>query len=264
MDRALRGAEHRRRLRVGPAFEQAEHHDRPEPVGEPGDLGVHGRPHLVGLDGGRGRRGHRHLVREGSIGPPGAAAGGLQGDQVRHPVQPAGERLASDGRGRRGEGEEHGLEGVLGVGVAAEPAAAEREHHRPVPADEPGEGVAVGGADVPAEQVGIGVGRRRAEPAEDAEEPAGRCAHPHLRPGADAGRVPADRRGLRKYSRKFRHPADTPILTAADRGRKGVVRGCGAALRAATARVPPGSPSRHPHYVCHEPIKLIDKLFHIR
>ena len=68
--------------------------------------------------------------------PPGGRASALQGRLVGDPVQPVPQPLPRDDGGRlAGQDEEGGLEGVLGV-VVAEHAAADAQHHRPVPADQ--------------------------------------------------------------------------------------------------------------------------------
>src|SRR5581483_8960331 len=109
-----------------------------------------------------------------AAGLPEAPAGGPGADPPGDAVEPPGERPAgADGAGVPDQREEGGLEGVLGVGAAAEDPAARTEDHRPVPPDDrlEGEGVAVGGE--PAEEFAVGqVGQPVAggEPAEVVDE----------------------------------------------------------------------------------------------
>jgi hypothetical protein len=71
-------------------------------------------------------------------------------------VQPAAEPVpVADARGGPDEGEEGGLEGVLGVGVGREHVPADVPDERPVPADEPGERGRVAGPGEPGEQVAV-------------------------------------------------------------------------------------------------------------
>ena len=102
---------------------------------------------------------------------PGAESGAV-GDAV----EPASDGLAvGDGGGLLGQDEEGRLEGVLGVLGVAEDAAADGQHHRPVPAHQGREGGVVAAGDELAEQLPVreaaAVGQRRlAEPPEH---------HPH-------------------------------------------------------------------------------------
>src|SRR5438132_1630434 len=67
-------------------------------------------------------------------GPAGGAVLRLQGRAVGHLVQPTAHGLPpADARGLAHENEESGLEGVLGVRLRAQDAAADVEHHAAVP-----------------------------------------------------------------------------------------------------------------------------------
>src|SRR5439155_16911784 len=71
--------------------------------------------------------------------------------------QPAGER-----RGLAGQHQERRLERVVGVGFVAEPAAADAQHHRPVPADDGRERLLVAVAHEEVEELTVGaVGPRQ-------------------------------------------------------------------------------------------------------
>jgi hypothetical protein len=67
---------------------------------------------------------------------------GIQGDAISGPMQEAGQRslLAQLGRAA-GQDEKCGLEGVFGVLWMPEYAAANGANHRPIAADEGGEGI---------------------------------------------------------------------------------------------------------------------------
>jgi hypothetical protein len=99
------------------------------------------------------------------IGEAGAAEAGVAGSVEGDAVEPAGQAL---GAGQRGglaqQGEEGGLEGVLGgVGVAQD-AAADGQDHRAVPADEQGEGVLLAGVAEARQQLAVGQVRGGAAP----------------------------------------------------------------------------------------------------
>src|SRR5947209_3105869 len=69
--------------------------------------------------------------------PRGGLRPRLEGSAVGDPVEPASDRYCLADRPRlAGEDEERRLEGVLGVGLVAQYAAADVEHHYPVTAQQ--------------------------------------------------------------------------------------------------------------------------------
>jgi hypothetical protein len=108
-----------------------------------------GGPVRLGCGGKVGGQGLR-----GGVGPGLAAS--AKGGAVGDAVQPAGERRAAPERAcLPGEGEEGGLEGVLGVLPVAQEPAADAEHHGAVPPDEHLEGGLVAAGGEPFEEVAV-------------------------------------------------------------------------------------------------------------
>ena len=65
---------------------------------------------------------------------------GLEGDSIGNAVQPARQRFAlANGRGVLGEGEEGGLEGVLGILIVAQDMPADVPDERPMALEQNGE-----------------------------------------------------------------------------------------------------------------------------
>ena len=88
---------------------------------------------------------------------PGRGDVRLDRDAVRHAVQPAAQGLAPPDRaGLLDQDEEGRLEGVLGVVGVAEDAAADREHHRPVPRHQGLERRRIGLGEEAVEELGVG------------------------------------------------------------------------------------------------------------
>jgi hypothetical protein len=85
------------------------------------------------------------------------AGAGVEGDAVGDLVEPAGEGLAAaDGAGAASEGEERGLEGVLGLVGIAEDATADVQHHFPVAPHEQFKGGLVVAVVEPFQELSVG------------------------------------------------------------------------------------------------------------
>jgi hypothetical protein len=111
---------------VGAALQVAQHDRHPVLLGQPPQLPVEQRSQ-VEPDVSLQRRGLGHVSH---LPFPGAPAGGnrpgLQGGAAGDAVQPVADQLAGHDRGRpAGEDEEGGLEGVLGVLLVGQHAAAD-------------------------------------------------------------------------------------------------------------------------------------------
>jgi hypothetical protein len=150
-------------LLARPALQVAQHDGGAVVVGQAAQLLIQQWPHVGpfvswgGLGVGR--------YRDPRFPPPAPGVGpaGLQRRLAGDPVQPVGDLLPRrDGLGLRGEDEEGGLEGVLGV-VVAEQASAHAPDHRPVPFDERGEGGLVAALDEAAEQLAVAEARAVAQ-----------------------------------------------------------------------------------------------------
>ena len=158
--RARRAAEPAGGVLVRQPFQVAQDERRPVLLRAAGRLPRRGRPELVPrgapIGAGRPAREARRLCGEG--GRRAAGGPGLDGGPVGDPVEPVA-RAGPAGRWSAAfadQDEEGGLERVLGVVGVAEDAAADAQHHRPVPADERGERGLVAGVEEPAEQFGVG------------------------------------------------------------------------------------------------------------
>ena len=124
-----------------PAVQVAQDDRNPVLVRQPGQFRVEDRlqvgPGLVGGDG-RVRHGVHLLLL---CLPAGGRPAGLEGGPVRDSVEPVPDQVPrTDRGGPPGQDEEGGLEGVLGQVRVADHAAADAQDHRPVPADQGGEG----------------------------------------------------------------------------------------------------------------------------
>src|SRR5579884_1156728 len=95
--------------------------------------------------------------------PSGRCAPRLACHSVGYAVQPAGNRAAlADGAGSAGQDEEGGLPDILGIGLAAKPAAAQLLDHRPMPLHQSRKGALVPLLGEAREQLGIAdIGSRR-------------------------------------------------------------------------------------------------------
>ena len=199
LDRADRAAEPPRRLLLRQALEVAEHHGRPIPAGQPGDLLVDRRPQFVPAFG-VGRRGFVGGIEPFEAPDAGPLGPGDGPRPQRHPdadpVEPSPERIVhADQRGLAGEDEEHRLERIgRGVVVAQHPAA-DAQDHRAVPLHQ-GRKRRLGRGDIlPAEEPRQQLGIR--QPADDADAEQrlqviadrSRDPHPHLLGSANANRA---------------------------------------------------------------------------
>jgi hypothetical protein len=90
-------------------------------------------------------------------GAEGEARAKAQGDPAGHSVQPAGERLTTADRpGLAHQGEESGLEGVLGIVGTIQDAVAGTQHQPLVPPDQQLESVRVALGQEAFQQLGVG------------------------------------------------------------------------------------------------------------
>ncbi len=139
LERADGEAELPRRLLVGQALEVAEDDRRPEPLGEPVELGVDVRTGLrrhLGFD-----RVRLHLGPPLLDGPPAGRPEPRPGrDLERDPEEPARHRVGpSDRAGPLRQDQERRLRRVLGVVEVWQRVAADAQDHRPVALDQLGE-----------------------------------------------------------------------------------------------------------------------------
>jgi hypothetical protein len=128
------------RLPPGPALQVAQDDQDSVLVRQGPEFPVEDRAEVgpeagVGCNGLGGFDGFDELPLTGN--PPGPHLPRLPGRLAGRPVEPVGDRLArGDGRRPAHEDDERGLEGVFGVVLVAEDAAADAPHHRGVAAHE--------------------------------------------------------------------------------------------------------------------------------
>jgi hypothetical protein len=133
LDRADRDLQPRRGLLVGQPLQVAQHDRGAEPLGEPVEL-------LIERGAGLGRQvgpGGLSLHLGASLldgRPPRRLRPTPRGDLQRHAEEPARQRVGpADRSGPPRQDQERRLGGILGVVEPAQDAAADAEHHRPVP-----------------------------------------------------------------------------------------------------------------------------------
>src|SRR5262249_22190230 len=115
-------------------FQAAEDERLAEGLGGAGGLPLGEGPELPPSGAGPGGAPPRRAPPPPLLAPPGRGPSGRGGPAAPHSVERAGQGLAlADRAGLPGQEEEGGLEGVLGILLLAQGAAADAQHHRPVP-----------------------------------------------------------------------------------------------------------------------------------
>ena len=155
-----------RHVALGPALEIAEDDRHAQLVGQAREFLVDQRLEIGPVGAGpmgNGRLGHDvHLFLAGTA--AGQDRPGLERRPVRDTVEPVADLLARFHRaGAARQHDEDGLEGVVRGGGVAGHAPTDAEDHRPVPTDEPGEGIGVAvdnecAEELPVRAVGSGPG----------------------------------------------------------------------------------------------------------
>ena len=156
-DGALRTAELRRGLTPRQAFEVAQHNRRAIARRQARQFLIEHLEEFIREVHGF-FRGHVRQIGNGPLVSRAAAAGALKaaGGVEGHAVEPRAQRPARAERpGLANEHEERGLECVIGIGVIAEHAPADREHHRPVTPHHGREGVLIPRVDEAVEQLTV-------------------------------------------------------------------------------------------------------------
>jgi hypothetical protein len=172
-DRGLAPAQPDGHLGAALVFQAAEDKRLAVGLGQAGDLLVQDGLDLLPLGAEAGGGGPRPCLLF-VFAPPGGGPSCLGSHAGCHSMKPAGQRLAlANGGGPPCQEQEGGLEGVLGVLLVAEPAAAQVEDHGPVPPQHRLEGRLVVVAQEGADQFAVGplvggpVGGQVADVAED-------------------------------------------------------------------------------------------------